>query len=209
MRAILFDLDGTLVDSRLDLARSVNAALREVGLPERPEAEIFGFIGEGSRRLVERAVTPRLDLLEPAHAAWAKDYAEHLLDNTLPYPGIPELLARLTGPLAVHTNKPGDFARRILDGLGLSDRFVVVIGGGDVPSRKPDPAGALDILARLQVTADQAVYVGDSRIDAATARAGHFRFIGAAWGFGGEGELREAGATEVAGTVAELEQALQ
>ena len=208
MRAILFDLDGTLVDSRLDLARSVNAALREVRLPERPEPEIFGFIGEGSRRLVERAVAPRLDLLESAHAAWAKEYAEHLFDHTRPYPGIPELLARLPGPLAVHTNKPGDFARRILDGLGLSQRFVAVVGGGDVPSRKPSPAGALQILAQLGVTPAHAVYVGDSRTDVATARAAGLRFIGVAWGLGGETELRGAGATEVVVTVAELEQAL-
>jgi phosphoglycolate phosphatase len=205
MRAVIFDLDGTLVDSRLDLARSVNAALREVGLPERPEAEIFGFIGEGSRRLVERAVSPRLDLLEAAHAAWAKGYAAHLLDTTLPYPGILELLARLPGPLAVHTNKPGDFARHILDGLGLSQCFSDVVGGGDVPSRKPSPAGALGILARLQLGPDQAIYVGDSRIDVETARAGRMRFIGVAWGLGGSASLREAGATEIVGTVAELE----
>ncbi len=208
MRAVLFDLDGTLVDSRLDLAHSVNAALRAVGLPERPEAEIFGFIGEGSRRLVEKAVSPRLDLLDPAHAAWATDYAKHLLDNTLPYPGIRELLGRLPGPLAVHTNKPGDFARRILDGLQLSSRFATIAGGGDLPSRKPDPAGALQILGQLGVGPEQAVYVGDSRIDAATAQAAHLRFIGVAWGIGGERELREAGATEIVGTVAELEGAL-
>jgi phosphoglycolate phosphatase len=207
-RAILFDLDGTLIDSRLDLAHSINAALRAVGLPERPEAEIFGFIGEGSRRLVEKAIAPRLDLLEAAHEAWATNYSAHLLDHTLPYPGIPELLAHLPGPLAVHTNKPGDFARRILDGLGLSARFAAVVGGGDVPSRKPSPAGALGILAQLHLTPGQAVYVGDSRVDVETARAGRFRFIGVAWGLGGERELREAGATEIVGTVAELEQLL-
>ena len=104
-RAILFDLDGTLIDSRLDLARSTNQALREVGLPERPEAEIFGFIGEGSRRLIEKAVAPRVELLDAAHTAWAQAYSTQLLANTLPYPGIEGLLSRLPGPLAVHTNK--------------------------------------------------------------------------------------------------------
>jgi phosphoglycolate phosphatase len=208
VRAILFDLDGTLIDSRLDLARSVNAALRAVGLPERPEAEIFGFIGEGSRRLVERAVSPRLDLLEPAHAAWAEDYSRHLLDHTLPYPGVTELLERLPGPLAVHTNKPGDFARRILGGLELSQRFAAIVGGGDGHARKPDPAGALAILDRLGVSPAQAVYVGDSRIDAGTAAAAGLRFIGVAWGIGGERELRAAGATEIAATAAELERLL-
>jgi phosphoglycolate phosphatase len=207
-RAILFDLDGTLVDSRLDLARSVNAALREVGLPERPEAEIFGFIGEGSRRLLERAVGDRLDRLDAAHAAWTSDYSDHLLDHTLAYPGIPELLARLPSPLAVHTNKPGDFARRILEGLRLSQRFVAIVGGGDFPARKPDPSGALQILAQLDLRPEQALYVGDSRVDVATALAGRLRFIGVAWGLGGERELREAGASEIAATVEELEERL-
>jgi phosphoglycolate phosphatase len=208
MRAILFDLDGTLIDSRVDLARSVNAGLRAVGLPERPETEIFAFIGEGSRRLVERAVAPRLELLDAAHAAWERAYAANLLDHTLPYPGIPGLLARLPGRLAVHTNKPGDFARRILDGLGLSARFAAIVGGGDFPARKPDPSGALQILAKLGVKPEHATYVGDSRTDVATAIAARLRFIGVAWGFGGERELREAGAQEIVETVAELEQRL-
>jgi phosphoglycolate phosphatase len=207
-RAILFDLDGTLIDSRLDLARSTNQALREVGLPERPEAEIFGFIGEGSRRLIEKAVAPRVELLDAAHTAWAQAYSTQLLANTLPYPGIEGLLSRLPGPLAVHTNKPGDFARRILDGLRLSRYFAVTLGGGDGPARKPDPAGALQILAQLGVQPAQAVYVGDSRIDAATAQAGALRFIGVAWGLGGERELRTAGATEIAASVADLERLL-
>jgi phosphoglycolate phosphatase len=208
-RAILFDLDGTLIDSCLDIATSANEALREVGLPERPASEIAGFIGEGSRRLIERSVAPRLDLLDLAHAAWEKSYALHLLDQTQAYPGIPDLLDGLTGPLAVHTNKPGVYARRILDGLRLSHRFTAVVGGGDMPARKPDPSGALQILAQLGVPPAQTTYIGDSRIDVATAQAGGFRFIGVAWGLGGERELREAGATEIVATVAELAQRLR
>ncbi|MHB8420123.1 MAG: HAD family hydrolase [Myxococcales bacterium] len=205
---MVFDLDGTLVDSRLDLAVSVNAALRAVGLPERPPQEIFGFIGEGARRLVERSVAPRLELLEPALDHWSRHYADHLLDATRAYPGIPELLERLRPPLAVHTNKPGGFARRILEGLGLAGRFARVVGGGDGWARKPDPAGALALLGQLGVSPGRAVYVGDSRIDVATARTAGMRFIGVAWGLGGERELREAGAVEIVASVPELAAAL-
>lgn len=207
-RAILFDLDGTLVDSRRDLAASVNFALREVGLPARPEEEIFSFIGEGSRRLLERSVAPRLDRLEAAHEAWARHYAEHLLDTTAPYPGVPALLERLRPPLAVHTNKPGDFARRILEGLGLLPRFVAVLGGGDGAPRKPDPGGALALLAALGIPPTQAAYVGDSRIDVATAGAAGIRFVGVAWGLGGERELLATGATEIVAAAEELAERL-
>lgn len=202
--AVIFDLDGTLVDSSRDLAVSTNAALRAIGLPERPEAEIRGFVGEGARRLIEQAVAPRLDLYELAHAAWQEHYAMHLLDHTVLYPGMASLLDRLDGKLAVHTNKPGAFARQILDGLGLTGRFKVVLGGGDGPARKPDPAGALFILTELRVSPEEAIYIGDSRIDAATARAAGSHFIGAAWGFGGERELREAGAEQIAADPAAL-----
>lgn len=208
MRAVLFDLDGTLIDARHDLAASANAALSLVGLPERPAEELFGFIGEGARRLVERAVEPHGDRLEAALAAWERHYGAHLLERTRAYPGIPELLARLPGPLAVNTNKPGPFARRILLGLDLSRWFATVVGGGDLEPRKPDPAGALAILGGLGIPADRAVYVGDSRIDVETARRAAIRFVGVAWGQGGERDLRAAGATEIALDVAALERAL-
>ncbi len=207
--AILFDLDGTLVDSRLDLATTVNLALRDVGLSVRPPEEIFGFIGEGARRLLERSVSPHLEVLEPALAAWAGHYADHLLDTTGAYPGIAALLARLRPPLAVHTNKPGTFARRLLDGLGLAPRFAFVLGGGDGPARKPSPEGALALLARLGVNPGRAVYVGDSHVDVETARAAAMRFVGVAWGLGGERQLRAAGAAEIVATAAELEQSLR
>jgi phosphoglycolate phosphatase len=207
---VLFDLDGTLIDSRRDLALSTNAALRAVGLPERPEAEIACFVGEGSRRLIEQAISPRLDRFQLTHAAWEEHYATHLIDHTVPYPGVSDLLDRLgeAATLAVHTNKPGTFARQILDGLGLSERFALVLGGGDGPARKPDPAGVLWLLEQLRTPADRAIYVGDSRIDAVTARAAGVRFIGVAWGFGGDRELREAGAAEIAGDATELAEML-
>ena len=208
--AILFDLDGTLVDSRADLAHAVNAALVKVNLPQRSIEEITGFIGEGSRRLLEKAVAPHQDRFAEAHAAWEEAYAAGLLQRTTLYPGMRELVDELaaTAQLAVHTNKPGKYARPILEGLGVSARFARVLGGGDGSPNKPSPEGVQRLLADLRATADKAVYVGDSSIDAQTATAAGVRFVGVAWGYGGEDQLRGAGATRIAQTAEELEEYL-
>jgi phosphoglycolate phosphatase len=205
-RAILFDLDGTLIDSRADLAHAVNAALVAVDLPQRSIAEITGFIGEGSRRLVEKAIAPHDELLAEAHAAWEKAYAVGLLERTHLYPGMRRLLARLgaafPGALAVHTNKPGKYARPILEGLGVGAHFARVLGGGDGAANKPSPEGVRQLLVELG--AGEATYVGDSSIDVQTAAAAGVSFIGVAWGYGGEAQLRTAGATRIARDAGEL-----
>ena len=192
--AVLFDLDGTLIDSVQDLALAVNHALAGLGLPERPIAEIAGFVGEGARRLVERAVGPRADLVEPALTLWWEHYREHLLDHTALYPGIVELLEAARVPLAVHTNKPGALARRILDGLGVLDHFVAVLGGDEAP-RKPAPAGTRILLARMGISGDAALYVGDSIIDLELARAVPMPVASVTWGLVPEERLVAAGAT--------------
>lgn len=180
-RAAIFDLDGTLIDSRLDLCLAVNHALRTVGQPERSLEEVTGFVGEGVARLVSRALGGRDDLLQPALAAWWSFYGDHLLDHTVLYPGIAELLASARIPLAVHTNKPGEPARRILEGLGVRERFVAVVGGDEAP-RKPDPAGTRRLLEILGVKASEALYVGDSLIDVALARAVPMPMAAVSWG---------------------------
>lgn len=202
-RIALLDLDGTLVDSREDLWRAINHALARVGLPPRSLEEVTSFVGEGAAKLVARALAPREDLLEPALAAWWEHYRIHLLDSTRLYPGVAEALAGAGRRLAVLTNKPGAMARQILDGLGLAGRFAAVLGGDEAP-RKPDPAGARALLARLGGRAEDAVFVGDSRVDAATAAAAGIPFVGVAWGFGGEAELRAAGAATLVRSGAEL-----
>jgi len=196
IRAVVFDLDGTLVDSAADLALAVNFALRGLGLPERPEAEIVGFVGEGAAKLVERAVAPRLDLLEPGLALWWEHYRAHLLDRTRLYPGIAELLRDARLPMAVHTNKPGDLARQILVGLGVADRFAEVLGGDEAP-RKPDPAGTRALLARMGVAPAEALYVGDSVVDLELARAVPMPLVTVTWGLVPEARLRAAGAVEL------------
>lgn len=202
-RLAILDLDGTLLDTLDDLAASVNAALAAVGLPPRERLEIERFVGEGARNLLARAVAPRLDLLEPALAAWWTHYRAHCLDHTRPFPGITGLLTRTGRRLAVHTNKPGALARQILAGLGMLDRFAIVVGGDEAP-RKPDPAGTLEIMRRLGARPADTVFIGDSPTDVRTARAAGVRLVGVTWGFRLEAELRAAGAVTVVDSVAGL-----
>ncbi len=202
-RLAVFDLDGTLVDSVDDLHASVNHALASLGQPLRSRDEVRSFVGEGARVLLARSVAPRDELVEPALAAWRAHYAEHLLDRTRAYEGIPALLAGAGIPLAVLTNKPGAMARRILDGLGLLSRFVAVTGGDEAP-RKPDPTGLLELVVRAGATPTEAVLVGDSRHDVETALAARVRFVAVTWGFATRAELSRAGATVFAETPADL-----
>ncbi len=203
IRLSVFDLDGTLVDSLADLWHSVNHALDVVGMPRRTLDEVRRFVGEGAEVLLRRSVAPRDDLLEPALAAWRAHYREHLLDHTRLFPGIDRILATAPCALAVHTNKPGAMARRILDGLGVLERFAAVVGGDEAP-RKPDPAGTLGILRRAGVGPEEALLVGDSRIDCATASAAGIRFVGVTWGFVPAADLEAAGATTLVRSADEL-----
>jgi len=203
IRAVVFDLDGTLVDSATDLALAVNHALRGLDLPERPAAEIATFVGEGAARLMERAVAPRLDLLEPGLALWWEHYRAHLLDHTRLYPGMAELLRDARLPLAVHTNKPGSLARQILEGLGVRGRFDEVLGGDEAP-RKPDPSGTRALLRRLGLPPQEALYVGDSVVDLELARAVPMPLLSVTWGLVPEERLRAAGAAKFVRTVEAL-----
>jgi phosphoglycolate phosphatase len=174
------------VDSRRDIAASAAAALAAVGLPPRDPREVASFVGHGARRLVARCVEPHVELLEPALAAFREHHAVHLLDTTVPYPGISALLRTLRGRgdlAAVATNKPGAFARTICGALfpGLLSPIV----GGDEAPLKPDPGMLRDILREVGAAPAEAVFVGDMALDEETASAAAVRFVGAGWGFGG------------------------
>jgi phosphoglycolate phosphatase len=198
IKAVLFDLDGTLIDSRQDIADAVNVGLRAVGLPERSLTEVTGFIGEGSRNLVEKAVGPHPDLFDQAHAAWERAYSEGLLHHTQLYPGMRELAEALSvslqGRLSVHTNKPGAVARVILEGLDASHLFKRVLGSGDGSPRKPKPEGAHLLLNELGVAPADAVYIGDSGFDFLTAKNAGIPFLGCAWGYDSDHALANSGA---------------
>jgi phosphoglycolate phosphatase len=185
-RLVVFDLDGTLVDSSHDLATALNRMLAWAGAAPLEHPVVRSFVGEGARRLIEKAMAARrlTQGLDELLAVFLAAYREVLLERTVLYPGIADLL-RLLPPrrLAVLTNKPGDMSRAILSGLGVAHCFDWIWGAGDVPGRKPDPAGLQRLLAAAEVGPHEAAFVGDSAIDVRTARGAGVPAIGVTYGF--------------------------
>jgi phosphoglycolate phosphatase len=189
---IVFDLDGTLVDSKRDIAESANATLVECGAPSLPEDDIVRMVGDGAPTLIARAFAAAgfeqpTDALDRYNAI----YNGRLLKYTRPYEGIPELLAELAprSSLGVLTNKPMASTRGILDGLDLSRYFREdwVLGGDGPFPRKPDPRGLRHLMTSAGASADTTVLVGDSVVDWRTASAAATKVCLARYGFGWEG----------------------
>jgi phosphoglycolate phosphatase len=188
---LIFDLDGTLVDTKADLAAATNSMLSALELPILTIAQVERFIGEGARVLVERALGPqRANLVPRGFALFMEYYTAHLLDHTQPYAGIPELLAAAYAEghaLSVLTNKPEAPSRAILSGLGLANFFGALVGGDTLPVRKPDPQGIRYLQQVTGVALAETVLIGDSRIDVETGRAAGITTCRVMWGFGAEG----------------------
>jgi len=187
VRALIFDLDGTLIDSKEDLIHSVNAMLRELGRVELPEQMVASYIGHGAPRLVARALGENSSEPERQRALefFLAYYEEHKLDATRAYPGVEEGLQQLRAlPMAVLTNKPVRVSVRILDSLGLSQYFRVVYGGNSFETKKPDPLGANTILRELNVAAAEGLMIGDSEVDVQTARNAGMLAAAVNYGFG-------------------------
>jgi phosphoglycolate phosphatase len=192
LNGVIYDLDGTLVDSRDDLADSVNAMLARLGLPGRDPPLIHGFIGEGAERLIRRSLGPvHEQRYAEAAPVWREEYARRLLAKTRLYDGVAELLQRAPHARGVLTNKPGSFAREILKGLGIEPAFGAVVGG-DEAARKPAPDGLLRICAILRVRPRDALLVGDSAVDLATGKAANMRVCAVTWGLGERAALASA-----------------
>jgi phosphoglycolate phosphatase len=198
-RLIVFDLDGTLIDSRIDLCNSVNATLKHLGKPELPEAVIAGYIGDGASMLVRRAIgDPEGDVHDEEYVTEALTffldfYRIHKLDYTYVYPGVLESLEtiRATHPgilMAVLTNKPVNPSRDICDHFGLSRFFFQNYGGNSFHTKKPDPHGLLTLIAEASdiaghtISTAQTIMVGDTDIDVLTARSCGARSIGCTFG---------------------------
>ena len=187
VRAIIFDLDGTLIDSKLDLIHSVNAMLGEMKRPRLAAETISGYIGHGAPQLVARALGGTVTEEELKHGLqfFLGYYEEHKMDNTCAYPGVPETLTQLGHmPMAVLTNKPERISVRILNSLGLAKYFRVIYGGNSFESKKPDPFGANKILQELGVAARESLIVGDSEVDVQTARNAGTQAAAVNYGFG-------------------------
>ncbi|HYL83017.1 MAG TPA: HAD-IA family hydrolase [Candidatus Angelobacter sp.] len=187
VRALIFDLDGTLIDSKRDLIYSVNAMLAEMGRETLHEDTISGYIGHGAPQLVARALGNGAGAAEQERALkfFLGYYEEHKMDSTCAYPGVPEALEELKRfSMAVLTNKPVRVSRRILEGLGLAKYFRVVYGGNSFETKKPDPLGARKILEEFGTAASQALLIGDSEVDVQTARNAGMLAVAVNYGFG-------------------------
>lgn len=186
-QAIIFDLDGTLIDSKKDLVRSVNATLREMKREQLPEERISSYIGSGAPSLVGRAMGDGTSKEECERALkyFLAHYEEHKLDSTVAYPGVAETLEKLAPmPMAVLTNKPIKISVRILEGLKLAKYFRPVYGGNSFETKKPDPLGTNTILRELGIEAVKALFVGDSEVDVQTARNAGTMAAAVNYGFG-------------------------
>lgn len=200
VRVLIFDLDGTLIDSKLDLAHAVNAMLAHMGREAHVHETIFSFIGDGAAMLVRRALGDGVTEAEVEKGLdyFLSYYRAHMLDNTVAYPGVREALADLAEDsakapehaarvMAVLTNKPVVFSRAILEGLGLARYFRFVYGGNSFERKKPDPMGVEALLRDLRASPREALMIGDSDVDIKTARNAGIYACGVSYGFGLEG----------------------
>ena len=189
-RLLVFDLDGTLVDSKEDLANAVNVALESFDLPPLPNPVIYSYVGDGASALILRALPPeKAGLLPEVLDRFLAYYRRHLLDTTRAYPGVVGALRKWAGfyRMAVLTNKGVAMSREILSGLSLDGYFYDVRGGDSFGTKKPDPEGLLRVLREAGVDAREAIMIGDSRNDVQAGRAAGAVTCGVTYGLGGSG----------------------
>jgi phosphoglycolate phosphatase len=187
MNLLIFDLDGTLIDSKLDLVHSVNAARALMNLEPISEEVVSSYVGNGVPVLVRRALGPEASEADVERAVkyFLSYYREHMLDNTRPYPGVREALDHLHGAgvrMAVLTNKPVRFSRSLVEGLGLKEHFFQVYGGNSFERKKPDPVGIETLLSESGAARERTIMVGDSGVDVQTARNARVTACGVSYG---------------------------
>ena len=209
-KCVLFDLDGTLVDSLADLADSMNRVLTRQGLPTHPAQAYRYFVGDGITPLVQRALPAeerQPALVQDCVRKMRQEYGLHWADTTRPYPGIAELLDALTTrgiQMAILSNKPDELTQKVVRTLLPDWNFAAVAGARESIAKKPDPAGALRIANLLRHDPADFLYVGDTNTDMQTARAAGMFAAGALWGFRPANELTENGAQALLSAPLEL-----
>ena len=185
---VIFDLDGTLIDSRLDLANAVNATRAHIGLGPLDNQRVYSYVGNGAPELIRRSLGNAVGDAEVSSATkfFLGHYRAHVLDSTTLFPGVQESLERLHHAgkrMAVLTNKPEDMSRAIVDGLGVGGYFFRVYGGNSLETRKPDPMGAAALMKEAGSTRATTVMVGDSSVDVVTARNAGIACCAVTYGF--------------------------
>ena len=211
IRLAIFDLDGTLVNTITDLGSSVSYALEKLGFPKRTMEEYTRFVGNGTLKLVQRSVPEEVKgdeaVVARAHSLFKDYYAEHFCDTSRVYGGMLEALEELKSQgikLSVLTNKPDEFAVKIMDRLFPKGMFCHVQGAKDGVPKKPDPTAELEIMRLLGEDPSHTVHIGDSDVDVFTAHNAGIGCIGCSWGFRSRESLVEAGAEAIADKPVEL-----
>ena len=203
IKAVIFDLDGTLLNTLEDLANASNFALRSCGYNEHPIKDYIRFVGSGRYILMKRILP---EAIEKVLKLFDEYYGEHMHDTTKPYDGIYELIKELkikNIKLAVVSNKPDEFAGETVNRYFGND-FEITYGQRPNHAVKPDPKTVYEVMEYLNVTKEECIYVGDSDVDMKTAQNAGVKSIGVAWGFRGEEELKSAGADYIIRTPQEL-----
>lgn len=188
MNLLIFDLDGTLIDSKLDLAHAVNATREHMNMQPLPHELIYSYVGNGAPVLLRRSLGPEAteDQVQQALEFFLAYYREHMLDYTTLYPGVAKTLDALLADgkrMAVLTNKPVRISKAIIEGLGLSKHFFQIYGGNSFEQKKPHPMGIEVLLSESGIDAAKAMMVGDSAVDVQTARNAGIKACGVTYGF--------------------------
>ncbi|MBI4430371.1 MAG: HAD-IA family hydrolase [Candidatus Omnitrophica bacterium] len=191
LELIVFDLDGTLIDSKWDIADSVNYTLETMGLKPLPVETVASFIGKGVKNLLMQSLGAKAHAkFDSALKVFRRHYGEHCLDRTRLYPGAEEMLESLDGlKKAIVTNKPGVFTETILKGLGISGYFDMVLGGDEVPRKKPSPEPIYILLKKFRAVPTKLLITGDSPMDIQMGKAAGIRTCAVGYGYGAKEDL--------------------
>ncbi|MCH6560666.1 HAD-IA family hydrolase [candidate division KSB1 bacterium] len=208
---IIFDLDGTLVDSRRDLANSVNYALKDLDLPPLEMEVVMSYVGDGLKKLINRSLSKnQLQKIDEVIAIFRSHYREHLLDFSTFYPNVENILCHFQAKkMAVVSNKPYEFTRLILERLNADNFFEIILGGDSLPEMKPDPGPILHILSQLSVSPDKAAIVGDGTTDIEAGKATGIKSIAVTTGLRSRDFLETLKPYTIIDNLQEMEQLVQ